>query len=50
MTSGRTGVCVYAWKRDNAETQAQMLYIMGTETLVIVLNNFGVKLRFGIEN
>ena len=42
--------CVRAWKRDNLETQAQIMHIMGTETVVIVPNNFGIKLGFCIEN
>jgi hypothetical protein len=41
-------VCV--WKRGKVETRAQILYIMGTGTVVIVFNNFGVKLGFGNEN
>jgi len=43
-------VFVRVWRRDNVETWAQIIHIMGTETVVIVLNNSGVKLGFYIEN
>ena len=42
--------CLRAWKRDNVETQAQIVHLMSTETVVIALNNFAVKLRFNIKN